>query len=217
MIYDVRTYNLKPGAAEEYAEGVKGRLPIRQKLSPLGGYWYTVIGPLNQAVNIWPYKDVDYYVDFRTRYDPVKAWGPMHEDGVNNWNYQFIDKVHNEVMFPAPFMKPLGERRIGPIYDMRIDTHAPGDIPKTLEAWGKVIEEREKLSPLAGFWHSDINGLNLQCSGRIIHLWAYKTFEDRTRIQAESHKRGYWLPPGSALPTKSENKIMLPYDFSPMQ
>ena len=212
MIYDVRTYNLKFGAAEEYGERLKANLPGREKLSPLGGYWYTEIGPLNQVVNIWPYKDVDYYLDFRGRFDPVKAWGPMHE-----WGVKTITSGHNEVMFTASFMKPLGERRIGPIYDMRIDTHAPGDIPKTLEAWGKVIEEREKLSPLAGFWHSDINGLNLQCSGRIIQLWAYKTFEDRTRVQAESHKRGYWLPPGSALPTKSENKIMLPYDFSPMQ
>jgi hypothetical protein len=213
VVYDVRTYDLKFGLAEEYGERIKANLPGREKLSPLGGYWYTEIGPLNQVINIWPYKDVDSYVDFRTRFDPVKAWGPMHEYGVNI----AIVGGHNEVMFPAPFMKPLGERRIGPIYDMRIDTHAPGDIPKTLEAWGKVIDEREKLSPLAGFWHSDINGLNVHRSGRIIHLWAYKTFEDRARVLAESHKSGYWLPPGAALPTKSENQIMLPYDFSPMQ
>ena len=103
MVYDVRTYDLKFGLAEEYGEHLKANLPGREKLSPLGGYWYTEIGPLNQVVNIWPYKDVDDYVDFRTRFDPVKAWGPMHDYGVNI----AIVGHHNEVMFSAPFMKPL--------------------------------------------------------------------------------------------------------------
>lgn len=61
MIWDHRTYTLKPGGVEQYfamyrAEGyaiqtqVLGRKPV--------GYFYTEIGPLNQVVHIWAYQDL---------------------------------------------------------------------------------------------------------------------------------------------------------------
>jgi len=54
-----------------------------------------------------------------------------------------------EIMNPAAFMRPLGSRDfgIGNVYEMRTYTYAAGDIPKVLEAWAKVIESRERLSP----------------------------------------------------------------------
>src|SRR5262249_28736951 len=67
-----------------------------------------------------------------------------------------------EIMNPAPFMHPLGSRDYGSgnLYEMRIYTYAPGDIPKVLEAWTKAIEAREKFSPLAACWTSELGGLN---------------------------------------------------------
>ena len=109
-------------------------------------------------------------------------------------------------------MTPLGDRKIGPIYEMRTYTYAGGDIAKVLDAWAGAIEEREKLSPLAGCWFSEIGALN-----KFVHLWAYQTLEERARIRDEGRAKGIWPPQSGVVPLKQENKILLPAEFSPMQ
>ena len=82
---------------------------------------------------------------------------------------------------------PLGSRDYGTgnVYEMRIYTYAAGDIPQVLEAWGKAIPDREKLSPLAACWTSELGGLN-----KFVHVWCYKDLAERTRIREESRKGG---------------------------
>jgi len=125
---------------------------------------------------------------------------------------EFILNMQSEIYLPAPFMTLLGERDIGPIYEMRIYTYPFRAIQKVLEAWGERIAKREKLSPLAGCWYSDIGGLN-----RFVHLWAYKSFEERQRVRAEARQKGVWPPQAGVLPVKQENKILFPASFSPMR
>ena len=109
-------------------------------------------------------------------------------------------------------MTPLGDRDIGPIFEMRSYTYAPGDIPKVLAAWGDRIEAREKLSPLAGCWHSDLGNLN-----KFVHLWAYRSMEERNSVRDEAREKGIWPPPSGVSPIKQENKILMPAECSPMQ
>jgi len=87
-----------------------------------------------------------------------------------------------EIMNPAPFMRPLGSRNYGTgnVYEMRTYTYAPGDIPKVLEAWGKAIEARERFSPLAACWTSELGGLN-----KFVHIWVYKDLNERARVREE--------------------------------
>ena len=54
MIYEVRTYTLRAGATAEFEERYEKRLPLRLKHSPLGGFWHTEFGPLNQVVHVYP-------------------------------------------------------------------------------------------------------------------------------------------------------------------
>src|SRR5205085_8544539 len=49
MIYEVRTYTLRAGATPEFEERYEKRLPSRLKHSPLGAFWHTEFGPLNQV------------------------------------------------------------------------------------------------------------------------------------------------------------------------
>jgi hypothetical protein len=95
---------------------------------------------------------------------------------------------------------------------MRTYTYPSNAIPRVLEAWGKRIAEREKLSPLAGCWYSDIGGLN-----RFVHLWAYRSFEERQQVRDEARTKGIWPPDSGVLPIKQENKLLTPLSFSPMQ
>ena len=47
MIYEVRTYTLKPGSVAQFEENFGKALPARQKYSKLGAFWHSEIGPLN--------------------------------------------------------------------------------------------------------------------------------------------------------------------------
>ena len=41
MIYEVRTYTLKPGSVAKFEENFGKALPARQKYSKLGAFWHT--------------------------------------------------------------------------------------------------------------------------------------------------------------------------------
>jgi hypothetical protein len=204
MIYEIRTYNLKPRAIPEYWRRFGEKLQGRREFSELGGHWYTDVGPLNQLVAIWPYEDLGQRARIRIEAEASGKWPP--DTG------ELIVSMKSEIYLPAPFMTPLGDRNIGPIYEMRLYTYAPEAMPQILKAWGDSIVEREKLSPLAGCWYSEYGGLN-----NFIHMWAYRTADERLRIREESRVMGIWPPPGCPLPVAQENKILLPAPFSPMQ
>lgn len=204
MIYEMRTYDLMPRSVPEVEKRTAEKLPGRLKYSPLGGFWHTEMGPLNQIVHIWPYDDMNQRADIRGRSVADGAYPPNTRE--------FMVNQRTDILTPAPFMTPLGDRKIGPIYEMRTYTYAPGDIPKVFEAWGERIAAREELSPLAGCWTTELGSLN-----KFIHLWAYESFEERMRVRDEARAKGIWPPPSRVTPISQENKILLPAAFSPMQ
>ena len=204
MIYEIRTYALKPGNIPEFGKRTAEKLPGRLNYSKLGGFWHTEIGPLNQVVHIWPYDDLNQRAEIRAKAVADGGWPPQNGD--------MIVDMQSEIFHPAPFMTPLGERDIGPIYEMRTYTYPSGAIPKVIDAWGERIAEREKLSPLAGCWYSELGGLN-----KFVHVWAYKSLDERARIRAEAVAKGVWPPQSGVTLVKQENKILVPFDFSPMK
>ena len=204
MIHEIRTYDLKPRATPEFLRRTGEKVPGRLAYSRLGGFWYTEIGPLNQVVHVWPYDDLNQRRAIRAQVVADGVWPPD--------NNEFLVNMQTEIYNPAPFMTPLGDRKIGPIYEMRTYTYAGGDITKVLDAWAGAIVEREKLSPLAGCWFSEIGALN-----KFVHLWAYHSLEERARIRDEARAKGIWPPQSGVAPLKQENKILLPAEFSPMQ
>ncbi len=204
MIHEIRTYDLRQGAVPEYQKRFAEKLKGRLEFSPLGGHWYTEAGPLNQVVAIWPYDDLDQRAQTRARAEANGKWPP--DTG------ELVVSMKSEIYTPAPFMAPLGKRNIGPLYEMRLYTYAPEHLPRVLKAWGEAIAEREKLSPLAGCWYSEFGGLN-----NFVHLWAYRSFEERLRIRQQARSSGIWPPQGSVPPVRQESKILFPASFSPMQ
>ena len=204
MLYEIRTYDLQPRSVPEFESRFGEKLPGRLKFSPLGGLWHTEIGPLNQVIHIWPYEDMNARTEIRAKAVEAGAWPPNTSE--------FVVNMNSEMFIPADFMTPLGDRDIGPVYEMRSYTYAPGDIPKVLAAWGGAIEAREKLSPLAGCWYSDLGNLN-----KFVHLWAYKSVEERNSVRDEARAKGIWPPASGVSPIKQENKLIMPAACSSMQ
>jgi hypothetical protein len=208
MLYEVRTYTLRPGTVAEFEERFAKRHPLREKHSKLGAFWHTEIGSLNQVIHVWPYEDLKHRAAVReaTAKDPAMQQLPGGRD--------FVVAQESEIMIPASFMRPLGSQSYGTgnLYEMRIYTFAPGEIPKVLEGWAKAIATREKYSPLAACWHSEIGGLN-----KFVHVWAYKDLNERAHVREAARKAGDWPPQTGVRPARQENKILIPAAFSPVQ
>src|SRR5258708_6989656 len=82
MIFEIRTYLLKPGTAPQAEEAFAVAIEGRTKLSRLAGYWRTEVGPLNQWVHIWPYKDMGERERLRAAAMNPGQWPPPRGEGV---------------------------------------------------------------------------------------------------------------------------------------
>jgi hypothetical protein len=208
MIYEVRTYTLRPGTVAEFEERYAKRLSARERHSKLGAFWHTEFGPLNQVIHVYPYDDLNQRTAVRAALakDPERNALPSGQD--------LIAAQEAEIVNPAPFMHALGSRDYGTgnVYEMRTYTYAAGDLPKVLDAWGKAVPEREKLSPLAACWTSELGGLN-----KFTHIWAYKDLAERDRVRAQSRVGGTWPPQSGVRPIRQENKLLIPAAFSPVR
>jgi len=213
LIYEVRTYDLRPGAVPQAEEAFAEALPHREKLSPLAAFWHTEFGPLNQIIHVWGYENLQERENIRQEASKNPNWPPKITPGA-------ILNMDSEIWQPAPFMKPMGgNQSLGNIYEMRIYTYLPGVIPELIERWGEALPEREKYSPLAASMHTEFGGLN-----RWMHIWPYKDFNHREKIRTESNKSPNWpttkLIPASERaskgPQRMQNKLLIPASFSPM-
>jgi hypothetical protein len=133
MLYEVRTYTLRPGTVAEFEERFAKRLPLREKHSKLGAFWHTDFGPLNQVIHVYPYDDLRQRTEVRTALAQDTARNQLPGGG------DLVVAQESEIMNPAPFMRALGSRDYGTgnVYEMRTYTYAPGDIPKVLEGVGQ--------------------------------------------------------------------------------
>ena len=205
MIVEMRSYQLKIRSVPEAEKRFGEALPARVKLSPLGGFFHTEVGPLNTIIHFWPYANVAERERIRAEAVKTGVWPPPIAE--------FIEHMESKILIPAPFSPPMEPRKLGGIYEIRSYIYRPGSIPKVIEAWSDAIGERTKLSPLVGAYHTEHGPLN-----QWIHIWAYKDAGERERIRAEAVKRGIWPPPKTppGLLVKQENMLVVPAGFSPL-
>jgi hypothetical protein len=206
MIYEVRTYDVKPGSTPEVIKRIGDAYEVRRKFSELVGFFYTEIGPLNQVVHIWPYESLDERARIRAAASKAPGWPPkVHE---------FLVRMQSEIFVPFPFSPPLKPATLGPIYEMRsYFVKADGGLDATKKRWEPKLPERTKLSPLVVVMNTELGPLN-----KFVHIWAYKSLEERAQIRKKAVETGAWPPPGGAESLVSmENKILLPAPFSPLQ
>jgi hypothetical protein len=205
MIYEVRTYVLKPGSVATFEENFAAALPHREKYSKLGAFWHTEIGPLNQVIHVWPYESMEERNNIREEAGKDPSWPPKNDPDM-------YVSMNSEIFNPAPFMRPLGgNQALGSIYEMRSYTYKVGSINKVIDIWADAVPAREEFSPLAAAMYTDVGGLN-----KWVHIWAYEDLDQRKNVRAEAIKTPTWPPPTREFLVSQENKIMVPSSFSPM-
>jgi hypothetical protein len=104
VIVEERIYTLHAGAAPEYlrcyeAEGLAIQRPT---LGRLIGYFSTDVGPLNQIVHLWAYRDHAERQERRGRLLADERWRAYAKK-----IRPLIVHQENRILTPAPFSPPL--------------------------------------------------------------------------------------------------------------
>ena len=183
MIYEVRTYTLKPGSVPTFEENFGKALPHRQKYSPLAAFWHTEVGPLNQVIHVWPYESLDERTRIRAEASQDPNWPPANDPDM------YVN-MESEIFIPAPFMRPLGnDQELGNIYEMRSYTYKTGSMGEVLKRWEAAVPHREEYSPLG------------RClahrAGRTEQVGAHLALQGPRRAQP-GPRRGRQVPPLAA-------------------
>src|SRR5438105_10837408 len=152
MIIEMRTYRLKPGSVPEVEKRFGEALRDRVKVSPLGAFFHTEVGPLNRIIHCWPYENLGERTRLRGEATKLPTWPPKIQE--------FIEEMESKIVIPAPFSPKLEARRLGNLYEIRSYTLLPGAAPTVIEPWAERIEGRQQYSTLAFSRRPSLVGLN---------------------------------------------------------
>jgi hypothetical protein len=205
MIYEICTYDLVPGSVPEVEKRFGAAYEYRKKYSELAGFWHTDVGPLNEVIHIWPYKDLAELENIKAQAGKDPNWPPKISE--------FIRYMNAEILTPFPCSPPLTPGEWGPFYEMRIYTLKLGTLDAAMKVWEKALPARMQLSPCVLVGHTDLGVAN-----GMIHIWPHHSMNERTEIRARAYATGIWVLPGQIERIMTQrNIIMLPSAFSPMQ
>jgi hypothetical protein len=115
-----------------------------------------------------------------------------------------------EIVTPFPFIPDIKPDTVGPIFEIRRYSLTPGSLPGVMKRWEGSIGARAKLSPVVLAGGVEFGGAN-----RFIHIWAYKSMDQRLAVREQARKR---LRPGRrrrAAGADHQDRHALP--FSPLQ
>jgi hypothetical protein len=100
MIYEMRTYDVKPGMLNTYLKLFNDvGMPERKPHNNLVGFWFTEFGELNQVVHIWQYDSLAQRAQLRAELMQNPRWAtdflpiamPM------------LDRMSSVILTPATF------------------------------------------------------------------------------------------------------------------
>jgi len=184
MIYDLTTLALLPnrlGAVlPRLAEVYAGFTAQGTML----GCFSVEFGQLNRFHFLAAYDSIEALTAERAR--QMEAGDPWGLD-------EHLGGVDRLALRPLSFARPVVPGEYGPFYEFRSYSLAPGGLAETEAAWAKVIEERETRSPLLTIGAS-LDG----APQKMVHIWPYKSLDDRARARASASKAGIWPPPGGS-------------------
>ena len=89
MIFEMRTYRLQPGSVPEAEKRFGEALTERVKVSPLGAFFHTEVGPLNRIIHCWPYEDLAHRTKVRSQQIP--GWPPKIQEFIEDMESKIIN------------------------------------------------------------------------------------------------------------------------------
>ena len=166
--------------------------------------WYSEIGALIRILIIR--KSGGAAKTIADRFAALTARNPF---GIG----EFITELSLDSYVPFDFMPPLRPGAYGPCYEVRSYVLKPDGLAPTIELWRKAVPRRAGVSPLLAAMVAATGA-----AIRFMHVWPYKTYDERARLREKAVADGVWPPPGGPGHLVSQQAdIYLPAGFSPMR
>ena len=111
MIYELRTYTVKPGTIGDIVKAAStvSREIRKDDFGKLEGYWFTEIGPLNQVMHMWSYRDYDERTRLRAELGKNPRWTgeylPLIRPLVVRQDVRLLNAIRAPVAIPAAGQK----------------------------------------------------------------------------------------------------------------
>ncbi len=211
MIYELRTYTMRPGKAPEAAahSADVGRAVRGDDYGKLEGYWVTEIGALNQVMHLWSYADANERMRVKAALGENEAWRNDYLPKMRPLLVRQDNKLLTPVLGPN---KPEGE---GNVYELRCYRLRPGTMKTWVAAFTEAMPVREKYSKIVGLWSADAGQPN-----EVVHIWAYSSLEARMKARAAAGADPDWkafVGKSGEMLEDMQSTIMLPFRHSPLQ
>jgi len=199
--YDVTIFTVRPGTHPQ-ALAVLGKTIAGD--AALLACWYSDIGAVNQILIIR--KAAEGAAVVEARLAALKSGNPF---GIG----EFVTGMAMDTYVSFDFIPPLRPGTFGPCFEVRTYMLKPGGLAPTIELWRKAVPGRSKVSPVLAAM--------IAVSGpvtRFLHVWPYKSFDERARLRDKAVADGVWPPPGGPGHLASQQvDIYLPAAFSPLK
>jgi hypothetical protein len=199
--YDVTIVTVRPGTHPQ-ALAILGKTLADDPA--LLACWYSDIGAVNQILLIRQAGDIGPTLDARLAL--LQSRNPL---GIG----EFITTAAMDIFVAFDFISPLRAGVFGPCYEVRTYLLRPDGLVPTVELWRKAVPGRSTVSPVLAAMTSVTGAVT-----RFMHIWPYKSFDERARLRDKAVADGVWPPPGGPGYLLSQQvDIYLPAGFSPMK
>jgi len=199
--YDVTIITVRPGTHPP-ALAVLGKTLADDK--ELLACWYSDIGAVNRILLIRRSPTAAASLDSRLAL--LQSSSPF---GIG----EFIIAMEMDTYAAFDFMPPMRPGDFGPCYEVRTYRLKPDGLAPTMELWRKAVPGRSKVSPLLAAMTAVTGEVT-----RFMHIWPYRSFDERARLRDNAVADGVWPPPGGPGHLISQQvDIYLPAAFSPMR
>jgi hypothetical protein len=199
--YDVTIVTVRPGTHPQ-ALAILGKTLADDPA--LLACWYSDIGAVNQILLIRQAGDIGPTLDARLAL--LQSRNPL---GIG----EFITAAAMDIFVAFDFISPLRAGVFGPCYEVRTYLLRPDGLTPTVELWRKAVPGRSTVSPVLAAMTSVTGAVT-----RFMHIWPYKSFDERARLRDKAVADGVWPPPGGPGYLLSQQvDIYLPAGFSPMK
>ena len=203
MIYSVCDIEVPPGKVNEALASIGDAVAARRLGGELRACWYAELGRLNRILAI-------------SAHPSAEALAEMHRQTLAGDNAYGVAGVAVGITLDAfasfPDFDVLAPGSHGPVFEVRTYQLRKTGLTPTLALWAKAVPPRSQLSPLATAMYA--------LSGRVprfMHIWPFRSLNERMQLREEAVKQGLWPPPGGlAHIEQMQSEIFLPAAFSPV-
>lgn len=199
--YDVTTIAVRPNTHPKALPVLKDQTA---ELPGLLACWFCDIGSLNRIMIIRSITDLAANLEERRKL--LAARNPF---GIGD----LITEVTMDTYTAFDFVNPIAAGELGPCFEVRTYVFKPDGVMPTETLWREWLPKRMKVSPVVTAMVSSSGTV-----ARFMHIWPYKTLDERARIRAKAVNDKVWPPPGGPDHlVRMENDIYMPAPFSPLR